>query len=79
MKLLFIKDELVSCSFKEMMVEIILLWYLDFTGYIQKSNVTTLLNVNIYNMPGEKIDDDLKMCKSILSSLNYYESFIRVV
>lgn len=54
MKLLFIKDELVSRSFQEMMVKIILLWYLDFTGYIQKSNVTTLLNVNIYTMPGEK-------------------------
>lgn len=26
---------------------------------------------------GKKIDDDLKMCKSILSSLNYYESFYK--
>lgn len=40
MKLLFIKDELVWCIFKWMMVDIILPWYLDSTGYIQMSNAT---------------------------------------
>lgn len=41
MTLLLITDDLVSSNFfKLVMVAIILLWYLDFTGYIQKSNVT---------------------------------------